>query len=97
MKLKFIHPSENEFIDAYNYYQDQLIGLGDQFLIEFNQSIKIIINHPKIWKKVGNRTRKSIIKRFPFLILYIFEENTIHITCIAHQHRNPEYYIQRII
>jgi len=97
MKLKFIPPSDQELIDAYNYYEDQLIGLGDQFLYEFNKTIKIIIENPTIWIKVGKRTRRALLKRFPFLILYIFEENTIHITCIAHQHRNPDYYIDRII
>ncbi|MBC8345374.1 MAG: type II toxin-antitoxin system RelE/ParE family toxin [Candidatus Marinimicrobia bacterium] len=97
MNLIFVHPADKEFIDTYHYYEDQLIGLGDQFLNEFNKSIKIIINHPTIWNKVGKRTRRSLIKRFPFLILYVFEKDTIHITCIAHQHRNPDYYIDRMI
>ncbi len=97
MKLKFIPPSDQELIDAYNYYEDQLLGLGEQFLYEFNKSIKIIIEHPTIWVKVGKRTRKALLKRFPFLILYIFEDNIIYITCIAHQHRNPDYYIDRLL
>lgn len=96
MKLKFISPSDLELIDAYNFYEDQLTGLGDQFLYEFNNTIKIIIEHPTIWIKVGKRTRRALIQRFPFLILYIYEMNTIHITCISHQHRNPEYYIDKI-
>ena len=29
MKLKFILPSDKELIDAYNYYEDQLLGLGE--------------------------------------------------------------------
>ena len=97
MKLKFIPPSDQELIDAYNYYEDQLSGLGDQLLNEFNRTIKITIENPTIWNEVGEKTRRALLKRFPFLILYIFEENTIHITCIAHQHRNPDYYIDRII
>lgn len=97
MKLKFIHPSGQELIDAYNFYEEQLIGLGNQFLYEFNKTIKLVIEHPTIWKKVGKRTRRALIKRFPFLILYIFEDNIIHVTCIAHQHRDPEYYVDRIL
>ncbi len=97
MKIKFIHPSDQELIDAYNFYEYQLQGLGDQFLNEFNNIIKIIIEHPQIWSKVDKRTRKALLKRFPFLILYIFEDNMLYITCIAHQHRNPDYYIDRII
>ena len=97
MKLKFISPADQELIDTYDYYEDQLLGLGDQFLYEFNNTTKLIIEHPSIWLKIGKRTRRALLKRFPQLILYIFEENTIHVTCIAHQHRNPDYYIDRII
>ncbi len=97
MKLRFILPSDKELIDAYNYYEDQLLGLGEQFLHEFNKTIKLIIEHPTVWTKVGKRTRRALLKRFPYLILYIFEGNIIHITCIAHQHRDPDYYIDRIL
>jgi len=97
MKLKFIHPSDQELIEAYNYYEDQLTGLGDHFLDEFNNTIKIILEHPLLWSKVGERTRRALIKRFPYLILYIHDEKTIFITCVSHQHRNPDYYVDRLI
>ena len=39
---------------------------------------------------------KFLLKRFPYLVLYIPEEDKILITAIAHQHRKPDYYINRI-
>lgn len=96
MKLQFIHPSELELKETYNYYEDQLAGLGDNFLDEFNNTVKIILKYPTLWLKVGKRTRRAIINRFPYFILYIQEANTIYITCIAHQHRSPEYYVERL-
>ena len=96
MKIRFIHPAEQELKETYDYYEDQMAGLGDLFLNELNKTIKIIIEHPSSWTKVGKRTRRAIIKRFPYLILYIHETEKIYITCIAHQHRNPEYYVDRL-
>ncbi len=49
------------------------------------------------WIKVGKRTRRALLKRFPYFILYIFEEETVPITWIANQHRDLEYYINRIV
>ena len=72
MKIKFIPPADQELIDAYNYYHNQLKGLEDQFLFEFHKTIEVILKYPNSWKKVGDRTRRAIIKRFPYLILYIF-------------------------
>lgn len=97
MKLKFIQPSDHELFDAYYFYEEQLTGLGDKFLYEFNQTIKLVIDQPNLWRKVGSRTRKALLKRFPYFILYIYENEIIYITCIAHQHRDPEYYSDRLI
>ncbi len=97
MKLEFIHPADQELKDACFYYEEQVSGLGDRFINEFNNTIKIVLEHPLLWSKVGKRTRRALIKRFPHLILYIYENNTIYITCIAHQHRNPDYYIDKLI
>lgn len=60
MKLKFISPSDQELVDAYNYYEEQLVGLGDRFLHELNKTIEIIIDHPEVWDRVGKRTRKAL-------------------------------------
>jgi len=97
MKIKFIQPSDQELIDAHYFYEDQLIGLGYKFLHEFNQTIKLIIDHPNLWRKVGNRTRRAMLKRFPYFNLSIYEDEIIHITCIAHQHRDPDYYSDKLI
>jgi len=97
MNLKFIPPAEQELFDAYHFYEDQLIGLGYQFMNEFNRVLKFILSYPTLWAKVGKRTRRALLKRFPYFILYIFEDETVHITCIAHQHRDPEYYLDRIV
>lgn len=97
MDLKFIPPSEQELFDAYHYYEDQMRGLGNQFLNEFNRVIEFILKFPILWAKVGKRTRKALLKRFPYFILYIFEDEIVNITCIAHQHRDPDYYIDRIV
>jgi plasmid stabilization system protein ParE len=97
MKLQFVEPSEQELKDAFDFYENQLEGLGDRFLIELNKSIKIILERPLAWSKIGNRTRRALLKKFPYLILYIHENDTIFITGIAHQHRNPDYYVDRLI
>ena len=97
MHVEFIPPSEEEFYDAYYYYSLQLEGLEDQFLQEFEKTIELIKKYPEAWRKMGLHTRRGLLKRFPYFILYVIENDKILITCIAHQHRDPEYYIDRIL
>jgi hypothetical protein len=47
---------------------------------------------PNAWTKVGVHTRRCLLNRFPYAILYFYEDNEITITSIANLHRNPEHY-----
>jgi len=98
MNVVFIHPAEQELTDAFHYYYDQLPELAERFIKEFNQTVKLITEYPNIWTQTGPRTRKARLKRFPYLIFYIYipGNDIIHITCVAHQHRDPEYFSDRI-
>ena len=94
--MLFIPRSDKELDDAIAYYNDQFPGLGSQFLKEVLSAIEVIQRFPNAWKKIGKHTHKLLLKRFPYLVLYIPERDKILITAIAHQHRSPEYYIGRI-
>ena len=95
MNIYFISPSDKELDDAFNYYEEQLQGLGYQFLEHIENTIALIQKAPLAWRKISTNTRRINVKQFPYLILYIFENDTIFVTCIAHAHRDPKYYLSR--
>lgn len=92
MKIEFLRPAALELIDAVEYYNDQLQGLGDQFFEEFETGIDLVRKFPKAWQLIGTNTRRFIMKRFPYMILFIYEKDSIIITAVAHQHRHPDSY-----
>lgn len=96
MNVQFLPPADLELKAAVEYYEDQLQGLGAAFYDEVIKAADYISRFPEGWQKIGKNTRKFILKRFPYLLLYIYEDNNIFITAVAHQHRNPDYYIDRI-
>ena len=95
MNIILIQPADKELAEAIDYYNDQLEGLGVQFYTSFLDTVGYIAQTPDTWRKIGVNTRRVNIKRFPYLILYVRDEQDILITCIAHQHRNPTYYMER--
>lgn len=46
--------------------------------------------------KVKKDIRKCIVNKFPFNILYSIEGDYILVIAIAHHHRSPDYWIDRI-
>ncbi len=95
-QLKIIQLAETELDDAFDYYEYELEGLGHKFLQEFRKGIKRILAHPYAWSPIQDNVRKCVLKKFPYTIVYAIEENSIIILALAHQHRQPDYWIDRL-
>ena len=85
-----------ELNDTVAYYELELEGLGERFRKEIQNCIKRIAKNPNAWSKEIGHVRRYILHKFPFKILYSIEEDHIFIVAIAHQHRKPNYWVERI-
>ena len=96
MKIRFLSPANVEFEEAARYYDYQLPGLGFRFYQETSAAIERIKFMPMAWTKIGTRTHRCLLKGFPYAIFYIVEKEEIIITAVAHLHRAPVHYKNRI-
>ncbi len=96
MKVRFISSANIELDEAIKYYDYQLPGLGYRFFQEVDFAVEIIKLMPEAWTKIGKRTRRCMIKGFPYALFYVLEADEILITAVAHLHRNPRHYTDRI-
>ena len=85
-----------ELNDAVTCYELELEGLGERFRKEIQNGIKRIAKNPNAWSKEIGEVRRYILHKFPFKILYSIEEDHIFVIAIAHQHRKPNYWVERI-
>ena len=97
MKVRLVFPANIELDEAVRYYDHQLPGLGFRFFQEVDAAIERIRFIPEAWTKIGKRTRRCLIKDFPYALLYAIETDEILITAVAHLHRDPKHYGDRII
>ncbi|OQX17899.1 MAG: hypothetical protein BWK80_38930 [Desulfobacteraceae bacterium IS3] len=70
MKIRFVFPADIELDEALTYYEHQLPGLGFRFFQEVDAAIERIRFMPEAWTRVGKRTRRCLVKAFPFALLY---------------------------
>jgi hypothetical protein len=95
LKVRLISPANLELGEAVRYYDHQMPGLGDRFYQEISAAVERIRILPEAWTQVGQRTRRCLLKGFPYALLYVIEEKEILITAVAHLHRDPEHYKDR--
>lgn len=89
MKVRFLTPASIELTDAIGYYEDQRPGLGYELLSEVEAAIDKIVQFPNAWTLLSKRTRRILLKRFPFGILYQVQEDEIIVAAVMDLRRNP--------
>lgn len=55
-----------------------------------------ILEHPLAWQIEYDPVRRFVFNRFPYKMLYIIREQNIIVIAVAHQHRAPDYWVERI-
>jgi plasmid stabilization system protein ParE len=95
MKILFSEYAKQELDDAVNYLELEFEGLGNQFKSEVKSAVKRISMHPVAWSVERGDVRKYLLHKFPYKLLYSVETDHIFVIAVAHQHREPDYWIDR--
>ena len=88
-ELRLRPESELELADAALWYEEQMPGLGHQFLDEALAAFSTITETPLMYPIIHRNTRRALIHRFPFGIYYRVETSTIAVVAVMHGSRDP--------
>jgi toxin ParE1/3/4 len=81
--------------EAYDWYEAQREGLGDEFLAAVQAALESILNHPEAAPIVHRETRRVLLRRFPYGIHYrLIDEEVVVVACF-HAKRNPRLWSTR--
>jgi len=95
-KKVIYHPQAlEELIEAELYYESCSHGLGNRFLDSVENAIDFIRQNPLVFRPDELGRRKYIIKKFPYLLIYKVEKESIFILAVAHTARKPGYWKSR--
>ena len=96
MKISFLDVAQKELDDAITCFNDEVPDLGNEFLGEVLKALDRIGNHPHAWHPCSERTRRCLLHRFPYGVIYQILENEILVVAVACLHREPNYWQDRI-
>ncbi|MCX6579650.1 MAG: type II toxin-antitoxin system RelE/ParE family toxin [Candidatus Aminicenantes bacterium] len=81
--------AEADLTESFRWYQDQVPGLGLEFLSCVDDAFDLIIKDPRIYQKIYKNVRRSITHRFPYEIFYIIDRDNIIVLAVLHAKRDP--------
>ena len=81
---------------AYDWYEEQRIGLGEDFLLTLEASYAQISRMPKAYQSIYKTVRRKLTSKFPYGIFFVIEDNKTIVLAVMHTKRNPSDWNDRV-
>jgi toxin ParE1/3/4 len=95
VKVEFHPAADAEMRAAATYYQDRVLGLGDEFLAEIERVCARLSEQQSLGPRLDADHRRIALRRFPFGLIYRLNSSKVQVVAIAHRRRRPEYWRRR--
>jgi plasmid stabilization system protein ParE len=96
MRLVYHPDAEAELIEATQFLERGVTGLGARFLADFDWAVSTILDAPERWRIVERDVRRYLMHRFPYGIYYRIGGDEARILVVKHHHRHPDYWKHRM-
>ena len=88
--------AEQDIADAYAWYENLRIGLGEEFLSSVEACLETIRRTPDMYGFVHESYRRGLVRRFPFAVFYEYTKGRVTVYGLLHTSRDPDKWRQRL-
>jgi hypothetical protein len=75
--------------EAYEWYESQSSGLGEEFLAATELQLKRVEQAPLLYAEVIAGVRRALLPRFPYAVFYAMRNDLVHVLAVIQTTRNP--------
>ncbi len=88
--------AESDIKAAYQYFENQRLGLGHDVLLCIEEGPSKIERNPLHYKIIHKALRGIAIRRFPYRIFYLVQSKQVIVTAVFHVRKNPQTWDVRL-
>lgn len=90
-RIRTSEPASDELSEAVRWYEARRSGLGGEFFDAVAAAVSLIEANPEIGTTVSTdgQTRRVLVARFPYQVVYRLRPTETVIAAIAHLKRRP--------
>ncbi len=91
-----VHPlAADEAEAAERWYRERNETAATRFRRELDRAVGLIAERPEAAPPYVANTRRFLLRRFPFFVVYRVFSQRVQIIAVAHARRRPHYWVQR--
>lgn len=96
----FLDEAWQEVVEAANWYEARVEGLGDRLYAETDQALDRIAEAPAagtpwVHRRVAREVRRVPLRSFPYSLYYVLEPRVV-VVAFPHAHQRPGYWARRL-
>jgi toxin ParE1/3/4 len=96
-KLEFHPEALEEAENAAEWYATRSQRAALRFAVTLEQALTRLLEDPEQWPKYLHGTRQILLRRFPYLVVYLTQPGVVKVIAVAHARRKPGYWRFRIL
>ena len=94
-ELEYLEEALQEAEAAARWYAERSVTAAAGFSDEIDAAESAILRLPEAWPPYDHGTRRYLLQRFPFSVVYRVEARRVVIVAVAHARRRPGYWKSR--
>jgi toxin ParE1/3/4 len=87
--------AEAELAKAFDWYEAQRPGLGQDFILCIEAALDAVRVRPETFPVILKSTRRALVRRFPYLILFTVNADLVDVVGVFHTSQNPSRWRKR--
>lgn len=92
-----LHPEAIEEARAARlWYAERSPSAAAAFVAELDRAVAVIGEAPARWPRHLGKTRRFVMRRFPFTVVYRELQDCVEAVAVAHAKRRPGYWKDRL-
>ena len=93
-QLQVLRKAREDMQKSANWYDKQMPGLGDRFLLEVISTFRLIESNPLHYQERFSKSfRLAKVHHFPFVIVFKIKKQVVVVNSVFHTRRNPKRFI----
>ena len=87
--------AERDIQAAFDWYETQRVGLGEEFLDHVRRTLEILRRRPEAFPVLYKNVRRAVISKFPYSVFYVAEHTRTAVLAVLHTSRDPRIWPRR--
>ena len=88
-QIVFRRIAKREMDESIAWYENQRAQLGVELAVEINRTLQNISHSPKQFPLMRGEVRRALVRRFPYGVHYVIENDRVVVLAVYHVKRSP--------